>query len=228
MPKETSKEDSRRNPLAVWVAYAIQFCQERKGIVLGVLVALVVASGASAGYVWYQARQERDAQVVLNKAQAALRKGEKPDTPGNPEEAKKMFTEVISRFPGTVAAEESQLRLGNMQYDDRKYDEAIATFSGYLSTHSRGQFRVLAAIGKAYAEEGKGDLEASTKTLSELVVTAKDDPMLGEAFSDLARFYEEAKKPQDALRVYGQVAERFPQTQWAQHALRRMAALKAK
>ena len=42
MPKETSKEDIRRNPLAVWVGRTIEFCQERKRIGLGILVALVV------------------------------------------------------------------------------------------------------------------------------------------------------------------------------------------
>jgi TolA-binding protein len=228
MPKETRKEDIRRNPLAVWVTHAIRFYQERKRITLGVVVALVVTSGAGAGYFWYQEHQERDAQVALARAQASLKQAEKPDTRGDAEAAKKGLMEVINRFPGTVAAEESQLRLGNMQYDSGKYDEAIATFGAYLSTHSRGQFRVLAAIGKAYAEEGKGNLEASTKTLAELVATVKDDPMLGEAYSDLARFYEEAKKTEDALRMYGQIAERFPQTQWAQHALRRMAELKTK
>ena len=104
----------------------------------------------------------------------------------------------------------------------------IATFGKYLATYGRGHFRVLAGIGKAYAEEAKGDHQAAVKTLSEVVATVKDDPMLGEAYSDLGRFYEEAKKPEDALRVYGQIAERFPGTHWEQRALRRMATLKAK
>jgi len=36
------------------------------------------------------------------------------------------------------------------------------------------------------------------------------------------------KKPEDALRVYSQIAERFPQTHWAQNALQRMSVLKSK
>ena len=65
MPKETSKEDIRRNPLVVWVGHTIQFCQERKRIALGILVVLVVMGGAGAGYFWYQERQEREAQALL-------------------------------------------------------------------------------------------------------------------------------------------------------------------
>jgi outer membrane protein assembly factor BamD (BamD/ComL family) len=227
MPKETSKEDIRRNPLVVWVGHTIQFFQERRRMVLSILVALVVVVGAGAGYFWYQARQEREAQALLAKTQAALR-GEKPGTPGNSEDAAKGFSEVARQFAGTSAAEEALVRLGNIQYDGGKYEDAIATFGKYLAAYTRGQFRILAGIGKAYAEEAKGDHQAAVSTLSVLITTAKDDPMLGEAYSDLARFYEEAKKPEDALRIYGQIVERYPRTQWEQRALRRMAALKAK
>jgi TolA-binding protein len=155
-------------------------------------------------------------------------RGDKPGTPGNSEEATKGLAEVVRRFPGTSAAEEALVRLGNMQYDGGKYDDAIASFGKYLATYGRGNFRILVGIGKAYAEDAKGDHQAAVKTLSELVATVKDDPMLGEAYSDLARFFEEAKKPEDALRVYGQIVERFPRTQWEQRALRRMSLLKAK
>jgi outer membrane protein assembly factor BamD (BamD/ComL family) len=196
-------------------------------LVISILVILVVSAGSVAGYSWYQARQEQEAQAVLGKGQAALQ-GQKPNTPGNAEEAKKFFEEAVSRFPGTVAGQEALVRMGNMQYEGGKYDEAIGTYGKYLSTYTSGQFRMLAGIGKGYAEEAKGDLPAAVTTLSDLVGTAKDDPMAGEAYSVLARLYEESKKPEDALRVYGEIVERFPQTRWAQHALQRMGALKAK
>ena len=127
MPKETSKQDIRRNPLAVWVGRTIQFCQERRRIGLGILVVLVVIGGACAGYFWYQARQELEAQALLAKTETALR-GDKPGTPGNSEEAMKGFAEVVRRFPGTNAAEESLVRLGNLQYDGGKYEDADCHF----------------------------------------------------------------------------------------------------
>ncbi len=227
MPKEMSKEKIRENPLAVWLGRAIQFWQGHRTLVLGILAAGIVASGSIAGYDWYQAKRAREGEMILEKAQTALQ-GQKPSTPGNAEEAKKLFEEVITRFPGTVAAQEALIRLGNMQYDGGKYDDAMATYSKYLSSYPNGPFRMLAGIGKAYAEEAKGELPAAEKTLSDVIEKAKNDPMAGEAYSDLARLYEESKKPEDAIRVYGQIVERFPQTRWAQHALQRMTVLKAK
>jgi hypothetical protein len=44
----------------------------------------------------------------------------------------------------------------------------------------------------------------------------------------LARVYEEMKKPDDAMRVYGQVVEKDTQTRWAQYALQRMNDLRKK
>jgi tetratricopeptide (TPR) repeat protein len=227
MRKELSKEEVRRNPLAVWVGNALQFGQGHKALLTGLLVGAAVAAVAAGAYGWYQERQERAAQTLVVKAQAALA-GDKQGPPANPEEAKKTYLEIADKYPGTVSAEESLIRLGNLQYEGGKTEEALATFGRYLTTYRRGRFRVMAGIGKAYAEEAKGDLAAAEKTLSELLPTVTDDPLAGEAYSSLAQVYEAMKKPEDAIRVYGQIAERFAQTHWGQNAVQRMGALKSK
>jgi Tfp pilus assembly protein PilF len=86
----------------------------------------------------------------------------------------------------------------------------------------------MAGVGKAYAEEKKGDLQAAERTLKDVVDRSKGDPLAGEAYSSLAHVYEVMKKPEDAVRVYGQIAELFAQTHWAQNALQRMSLLKSK
>jgi len=220
------KEDVRRNPLAVWISEVMQFTRDRKALVLGVLVATLVAVVGFSAYTWYQIRQEREAQSALTKAQTALL-GATSGGSKNPDEAKKLYAEIIDKYPRTIAAEESLVRLGNLQFDGGKYDEAITAFGRYLTTFSRGRFIVIAGIGKAYAEEAKGDLPAAEKTLSSILERAKDDPLIGEAYTSLAQTYEAMKKRDDALRIYGQIAERFTQTHWAQNALQRMSILKA-
>ena len=227
MGKELSKEEVRRNPLAVWVGNALRFGQGHKALLAVILVGAVVAAAAAGAYGWYQERQERAAQTLFVKAQAAL-VPEKQGAPVNPEEAKKVYAEIADGYPGTVSAEESLIRLGNLQYDGGNTAEAIATFGRYLTTYSRGRFRVMAGVGKAYAEEAAGNLPAAEKTLNDLLPTITDDPLAGEAYSSLAHVYEAMKKPEDAIRVYGQIAERFAQTHWGQNAVQRMGALKSK
>ena len=227
MAKELTKAEVRRNPLAEWVASALQVMQERKRLAAGILVAILVSAAGIGVYTWYRTQQEREAQGLLVRAYSAMW-GDAPSAQRNPDEAKKVYAEVAAKYTGTVAAEEALIRLGNLQFDGSKYDEAVGTYGTYLATYPRGRFRVMAALGKGYAEEAKGELAAAEKTLSQVVETAKDDPLAGEAYSSLAHVYEAMKKPEDALRVYSEIAERFPQTHWGQNALQRMSALKSK
>lgn len=227
MAKELTKEEIRRNPLADWIAAALQFIRNRKGLALGILIAIVAITGSYAVYTWHRATQEREAQGLLVKAYSAMW-GDAPGAQRNPEEAKKVYAEIAGKYPGTVAAEEALIRLGNLQFEGSKYDEAISVYGNYLTSYPHGRFRAMASIGKAYAEEAKGDLPAAEKTLTQFVESAKDDPLAGEAQSSLAHVYEVMKKPEDALRIYSQIAERFPQTHWGQNALQRMSALKTK
>jgi len=227
MAKELTKAEVRRNPLAEWVTAALQAVRERKRLAAGILAGILVIAAGTGVYVWYRTQQEREAQGLLVKAYSAMW-GEGTSAQRNPDEAKKVYTEIAAKYAGTVAAEEALIRLGNLQFDGSKYDEAIGTYGSYLATYPRGRFRVMAGVGKAYAEEAKGDLPAAEKTLSQIVDATKDDPLAGEAYTSLAHVYEAMKKPEDALRIYSQIAERFPQTHWAQNALQRMSALKSK
>lgn len=227
MAKALTKEDIRRNPLAEWVAGALQTVQERRGLVAGIVAVLLVGAAGIGAYTWYHAQQEQDAQGLLVRAYSAM-SGDAAGAQQNPDEAKKVYAEIAAKFSGTVAAEESLIRLGNLQFQAGKHEEAAGTYANYLAAYPRGRFRVMAGIGKAYAEEMKGDSAAGEKALAQLLESVKDDPLAGEAYTSLAHLYEVMKKPEDAIRIYNQIAERFPQTHWAQNALQRMSALKTK
>jgi TolA-binding protein len=221
------KQEIRRNPLAEWVGAAVRFVQAHQAPVLAVVVVLAIGGAVAAGYWWHQERQEEEASRLLAGAFAAMR-GEQPGSSGNPEEATKRFQAVVQQFPKTRSAEEALIALGNLRYSDGKIDEALQIFDQYLTIFPRGRFRVMAGLGKAYAQEAKGDFEGAAQILSALLDRDKDDPLAGEAYMSLARVYEEMKKPDDAMQVYGQVVEKYSQTRWAQHALQRMSALKTK
>jgi TolA-binding protein len=201
--------------------------QAHQTAILAAAVVLVIGATGAAVYWWYQQRQEEEASRILGNAFAAMR-GEQAGAPGNPEEAAKLFQEVVKQYPKTGGAEEGLIALGNIQYGAGKTDEALASFEQYLTTFPRGRFTLEAGLGKAYVQETKGDFQGAAQTLSQVLDQNKDDPLAGEAYMSLARVYEELKKPDDATRVYGKVAETYPQTRWAQNALQRMSALKPK
>ena len=80
----------------------------------------------------------------------------------------------------------------------------------------------------AYTEEAKGKLDEAVQTLTEITTTQKDDPLIGEALVSLGRLYEAQKKTDEAIKTYGQVAERYPNTSWAMQAQQRLSAKRSK
>jgi predicted negative regulator of RcsB-dependent stress response len=221
------KPEIRRNPLAEWVGAIVRFVQAHRVAVVAALAVLAVGASSAGGYWWLQQRKEEEASRLLAKAVSAIR-GDQPGAAGNPDEASKALQQVVGEFPNTRSAEEALLALGDVQYSAGKIDEALASFSQYLTAFPRGAFTLMAGLGKAYAQEARGDFQGAAQTLSQVLERGKDDPLAGEAYMTLARVYEEMKKPDDAMRVYGQVVERYTQTRWAQYALQRMSALKKK
>ncbi len=195
-------------------------------MIIAVLVALGVAGAAGGGYWWYQERQEDQASRALAGAHAGLVEGQ--TTPGNPDETIRRYREVVQQYRGTRSGEEGLIQLGILQSSAGKVDDALGSFTEYLTTYSRGRFRVMAGLGRAYAQEAKGDLQGAAQTLSLLLERDRDDPLAGEAYISLGRTYESLKKPDEAMRVYEQVVERYSQSQWAQRALERMSNLKQK
>ncbi len=227
MPREFTKQDIRRNPLAEWIGVAVRGITAHRSLTLGIVTAIVLIGAGIGVYLGYSSHQESLAQQAFAYAEQAMRV-EKPGTAPNVDEALKRLSVVPAKFPRTMPAQQALILIGNIRFDGGKFDESLSAYNQYLSQFPRGKFRVVAAIGKAYAQEAKGDLQAEVTTLTDAISSAPGDPMLGEAYSTLARVYELLKKPEEAVKIYGQIAEKYPQTAWAQNALQRMSALKAK
>jgi len=221
------KPEIRRNPLAEWVGATVRFVQAHRVAVVAALAVLAIGASSAGGYWWRQQRKEEEASRLLAKAVSAIR-GDQPGVAGNPDEASRALQQVVREFPSTHSAEEALLALGDVQYSAGKIDEALASFSEYLTAFPRGAFILMAGLGKAYAQEARGDFQGAAQTLSHVLERGKDDPLAGEAYMTLARVYEEMKKADDAMRVYGQVVEKYTQTRWAQYALQRMNDLRKK
>jgi len=222
-----SKQEIRRNPLAEWVGATVRFVQAHRIAIVVAAVVLAIGLSVATGFWWQEQKREAEASRLLGNGLAAMRT-DQPGSSGNSEEAAKLFQDVVKQFPKTQSGEEALIALGNVQYGAGKMDEALASFAQYLTTFPRGRFTMEAGLGKAYAQEAKGDLQGAAQTLSQILEQDKNNPLAGEAYMTLARLYEEMKKPDDAMRVYGQVAEEYPQTRWAENALQRMSALKMK
>lgn len=225
MTSAISKQELRRNVLAEWIGAAIGAVRAHRSAALAVVVAAVLAVAGGLGYRWYQESREREASRALAAAALTLRT-QNPQTPPDPAEGMKRLREVAQSYRGTPSAEEALLRLAYLQFDAQRNEEALATFEEYAAAYPKGRFRVEADLGRGYALIQKQNLEGAAQVFGGVVARDASDPMAGEAYMALARVYEAQKKSDEALKVYGQVVEKFPQTNWAVHALQRMSEVK--
>jgi len=196
--------------------------------VAGAIALVVAGSGVWAGYDWYQARREGEARSARIRAFGELQKVVGGESKERDEAVRKMLERLSVEHKGTRVGGEALVRLGNLQYEAGKYEEARDAFRRYLEEYAGGPLGAAATLGKAYAEEAKGDLAEAEKTLGAAVAAYKTDPMLGELQMTLARIYEQTKRADEALKLYGQVIEKYPQSQWARQATERMGQLKGK
>jgi len=205
----------------------VEFLVSRWRLVAAGLLVVILAGVGWFAYDWYRTGIERAGEGALVQAYQEIRKVE--ESPEKREEvAIAQLRQVVERHSGTKAAGESLMRLGNILYESGKHDEALEAFGRYLQAFPGGPHRVKAAIGKAYSEESKGDLAAAEQTLLAIISSAKGDPLLGEAEIGLARIYEALKKTDEASKLFGQIVEKYPQSQWAQQATERLGSPKSK
>lgn len=201
---------------------------------LGAAAAVVALVGAAIGFWWWQAeRREGEAGKALVEVNQAFRKqypagfylpsgegtDQKPDAliPG--------YTQVADQFAGTRAGAEARLRAAHLEYSAGLYDQAIQSYDRYAQIRG-APFRATALLGKGYALEAKGDLAGAVSAFGLAAEAAPQDPVAAEAYLAQARVLEALKKPEEALRLYAVVTEKFPQSSWAARAAGRISALR--
>jgi len=71
-------------------------------------------------------------------------------------------------------------------------------------------------VADTYLAQRKYD--KAVETYSRLIDQFPQEPLLPQAYLNLARAYLDMKKESDATRLYGKVAETYPNTGWARYA----------
>ncbi|MEI6561876.1 MAG: tetratricopeptide repeat protein [Verrucomicrobiota bacterium] len=136
------------------------------------------------------------------------------------------FEAVLKQYPGTVAAGDAALRMGEKLRTEKKYDESAAVLRNFVEkypTHplAAGGWTGLAAT---YEMQGKLDeaLAANTSALSKFP-DAYTAPI---AMMSQARIYKLKGDKEGARRAYENVANRYRGTLYAREAMQELHLLK--
>jgi tetratricopeptide (TPR) repeat protein len=217
---------------------AAHWSVEHQSKLIAAVIAVIVIGGIAFGGWYYLNSQDEKASAEFSTAvrtwETPVRPAGVPPQPGSDSfasaqeratAARKQFQAIVDKYPRTHTADMARYfvglasaQLGDNAAAERSLQEAAHSSNADLA--ALGKF----ALASVYRAENK-DAQAI-----DLYKQLMDKPTLvvskATAQLELASFYESRQKPDEAKKLYDQVAKENPSTEAASLAQRRVAALK--
>jgi tetratricopeptide (TPR) repeat protein len=217
---------------------AAHWSEEHKSTLVVVTIAVLAVAAIALGGWYYINQQDEKASVELSTAVRTFETPVRPaGTPAQPEfetfassqeratTARKQFQAIVDKYPRTHTADMARYfvglassQLGEYAAAERSLQETAGSSNADLT--ALGKF----ALASVYRAENK-DTQA-IDIYKQLI--AKPTIVVSKATAqiELAGFYESRQKPDEAKKIYEQVAKDNPSTEAASIAQRRITALK--
>ncbi|MGZ3695800.1 MAG: tetratricopeptide repeat protein [Bdellovibrionota bacterium] len=175
-------------------------------LVLGAaLAALVLIAGVS---LWKEHNQSRelaatnalyDAQIQAKDLLAAKQM----------DQAEKSFAKLLADYPGSRAAYEAELQIGDFWMDAKNFDKAAEHYEKASKLGKDAFSKLMAHYNLGVAQESAGKFKEAIATYEEAIKTEGSDFLRPEVLMAQGRCYEALKENQKAIEVYKTVQEKF-------------------
>jgi len=146
-------------------------------------------------------------------------------------QAEKLFKKVITAFPDSAFFQRAFHKLADTYFEQERYGEARLAYFSALKSEEKGvrDIKSLFRLGKCYQALGEESLTVDTykkaiRIAEDLGAEQGADEFVIESYFTLADFLYQIKWYGDAIEVYTEAIERFPEDDRAQWALYRIAA----
>jgi tetratricopeptide (TPR) repeat protein len=218
----TRKEIKQPDEFLTLSARAIEFARARSrelsmGAAAILLLGMLVWAGSA-----YQERQEAKAARLLAQSQALMRSpvseaealgpaAREETDPGAREKSMALLREIVEDYKRTDASGVARILLGQILYDDGKYDAAIEAYNESAKRSERKPDLVaMAWEGLAYSYEAKGDFQRALDCYEKLSKSPAVH-LQGWGYLGMARCYERLGNPQKALDASRALLAEHPQ-----------------
>jgi tetratricopeptide (TPR) repeat protein len=215
---------------------------QRKTLVIGAVLALIVVGFAVAVVKMVSDRKEHRARIALGAALGVLSRPIQADLPpGSTEDPAPFKSEkdrdqaaatalsgVLSGFPGTDAAVTATLPLAASEVRLGQLDQAIAHYEAYLrGAPSSEPLRVAALDGLGHAREAKGELPQALEAYERMAREESAGFLAGMGAFHRARVLALMGKNQEAAQAFAELIAASPGTPAARLAQDRLSVLEA-
>jgi outer membrane protein assembly factor BamD (BamD/ComL family) len=238
--KRAERQHLKDNELLQLAATARDLVDERRGPVLGTVIAIVVIVIAVGGYVGWKNHVNSSAHTALASALAIeeARVGPPAAFGAQPaglsfvsqreknEAALAKYKEVADSYPSTDAGQYARYREGAtyMALGDAK--NAAAAYQQVIDRAGNGVYGQMARLGLAEAQAQSGDYEAAINTFRELSQRNDSQLPVDGLLMRLGRTQADAGKASDAQQTFTRLVEEFPDSPFTADARKELDQLK--
>lgn len=205
MSHRISKKQLKRDEFAEDLMKTVNFVKRYPTETLAVAVGIIVIAVGVVFISQNRAKNELQAGLMLNSAHGALFSGAQ-------QQALEAYKEIASRFGSTQAGQEARIYLGNINFQQRNYDEAIKNYQDCLKAHPRNPLLLSAAIsGLAACWEQQGDFSRAAEQYASVARRLpREEYLASAALLDAGRCYLKAGQMEQARRVYQKIMDDYP------------------
>lgn len=198
-PSEPPQESSGMIGLMAWVEV------NKKRLITIAVVGTLVIFGTML-LIQHQAQKEKNASAALSDVKVPYN-ASLPPAPGTAESLLK----VANDQKGSKAAARALLISAGVLYSESKYAEAQQRFGQVIQEYPDSAWTAQANLGVAASIAAQGKADEATAKYEEITKRFASSPVIDEARLGLARLYE-AKKPEDAFKLYDELMKSNPQS----------------
>ncbi len=151
---------------------------------------------------------------------------------GGPEKKKEALEGAISEYSflkdnlsTTGATPWLLLELGNAQYNVKKYDDAVLTYSEFIKRFGTHPLTPIIRQSLGYVLEEKGQLKEAIEQFEKIAKDPEATYLKAQVRLDTGRCYEKLEQLNSAVATYKEVIDTFPESGWAKMAQYRLTDL---
>jgi TolA-binding protein len=201
------KENVLATKLDVGMAWAME---NRSKVLMGIGFVLVAALMASVLII--RKNQERDTYwTQLARAQALMSQKQWP-------QARESLQLIQSNQPTTMAGIYATYHLGEVAIEEKKYDDAVKSFSTVVDKTAKSPLHPLALSNLGFAQEENKQYSDAALTYKKFLEKHSDHFLAPRIQLSLGRSYYLAGQKTEAKQALGQIIDLYPTSEWAKNA----------
>lgn len=238
--KRTERHHLKDNELNRLALSARRMMEARKGLIQGLLIAMVVAGVGAIGYYAWRARAENRAYSLL--AEATIVEETTVGPPADPtasdtsarfptvqakaEAAAAKYKAVAEGYPSTDAGLFAAYREGATLMLLNQPAQAATAFQRVVDRDADGLYGRMARMGLAEAQARAGQFDQAIAAYKALAERQDDTLPLDGILMQLGRTYVSAGKRAEAQQTFNRIVQEFPESQFTAEARQQLDALK--